>query len=233
MNLSFVQRGEGKDLVFLHGYLASKESFAPQIDYFGKFYRVTALDFPGMGGAEPLRAAWSVSDYADWTEEALARLHVENPNLIAHSFGGRVSIKLLARGRVDRAALTGCAGIVKRRTLSYRMKVKFYRFMKKVAPMYAERRFGSEEYRSLSPVMRESFKKIVNEDLRADASAITRPVLYLCGREDTETPPEQVKLLQSCTKGSSFLLLDGGHFTHLENPLAFSLAVEEFLHADL
>lgn len=48
MKLSYLQRGEGKDLVFLHGYLSSKESFYPQTEYFSKKFRVTALDFPGL-----------------------------------------------------------------------------------------------------------------------------------------------------------------------------------------
>ena len=61
MRLSYITKGEGEDLVLLHGYLSSKESFYPQISYFSAFYRVTALDFPGMGGAEPLEAPWSVA----------------------------------------------------------------------------------------------------------------------------------------------------------------------------
>ncbi|MDE5897432.1 MAG: alpha/beta hydrolase, partial [Clostridia bacterium] len=88
MKLSYLQAGEGQDLVMLHGYLSSKESFYPQIDYFSKFYRVTALDFPGFGGAEPIPFAYSVSDYADWTEEALFFLGIRSPRVFAHSFGG-------------------------------------------------------------------------------------------------------------------------------------------------
>ena len=74
-----IQRGRGKDLVLLHGYLSSKESFYPQIEYFSKFYRVTAFDFPGFGEAEPLKSAYSVGDYADWTEKFLKEAGIENP----------------------------------------------------------------------------------------------------------------------------------------------------------
>ena len=163
MKLSYIQKGSGKDLVFLHGYLATKESFYPQIEYFSKFYRVTALDFLGFGQAEKLTEPYSVSDYADWLMNALKELEIEKPLVIAHSFGGRVAVKCLSRGNVfERAVLTGCAGIVPKRTLKYKLRVKTYRIVKKFAPKYAERKFGSSEYRSLSPVMRESYKKIVN-----------------------------------------------------------------------
>ena len=213
----------------LHGYLSSKESFLPQIEYFSQFYRVTAPDFPGMGGANELGCPFSVGDYADWTERFLSEQGIVNPLVIAHSFGGRVAIKLLARGRVDRAVLTGCAGIVKKRTLRYRMRVRAYRIVKKIAPRYAEKHFGSAEYRSLPPVMRESYKKIVNEDLREEAKTITRPVLFVCGSEDRETPLASAQIYHACVKNSRLLVLKRcGHFAHIENPLAFNAAAEEF-----
>ena len=231
MKLSYVQQGEGKDLIFLHGYLASKESFYPQISYFSQFYRVTALDFPGFGGAEALPAAWSVKDYADWLVAALEELHIAFPHVVAHSFGGRVAVKCLARGNVfDRAVLTGCAGIVPRRTAGYKLRVRCYRAVRKIAPKYAERHFGSKEYRSLPPLMRESYKKIVNEDLRGDAKQIARPVLFVNGTRDCAVPPASVKVYLSCVPESKvFWMEDCGHFAHLENPLAFNAAAEEFL----
>ena len=217
--------------MFLHGYLSSKESFYPQINYFSRHFRVTAPDLPGFGGSELIPAAWSVGEYADWLEGFLKERGIVFPCVIAHSFGGRVAIKCLARGLIDRAVLTGCAGIVKRRTLSYHLKVKSYRLVKKFAPRFAEAKFGSAEYRSLSPLMRESYKKIVNEDLREEAKRIARPVLYLNGERDRETPLSSVKILHECTAGSRLAVLKGcGHFAHLDEPLLFNLAAEEFLN---
>ena len=121
---SVIRCGRGKDLIFLHGYLSSKESFYPQIEYFSKFYRVTAFDFPGFGEAEPLERPFSVGDYADWTENFLEKEGIENPFVIAHSFGGRVAVKCLSRKNLfDRAVLCGCAGIIPKRTLKYRVRV--------------------------------------------------------------------------------------------------------------
>lgn len=217
--------------MFLHGYLSSKESFYPQISYFSRRFRVTAPDLPGFGGSGSIPAAWSVGEYADWLEGFLKERGIAFPCVIAHSFGGRVAIKCLARGLIDRAVLTGCAGIVKKRTLSYRLKVKSYRLVKKFAPRFAEAKFGSAEYRSLSPLMRESYKKIVNEDLREEAKRIARPVLYLNGERDRETPLSSVKILHECTAGSRLAVLKGcGHFAHLDEPLLFNLAAEEFLN---
>lgn len=230
MNLSLIRRGSGKDVVFLHGYLSSKESFYPQIEYFSRFYRVTALDFPGFGGAEALDRPYSVSDYADWTQDALRELGIEFPHVIAHSFGGRVAVKCLSRGDLfDRAVLCGCAGIIPKRTPLYHMRVRAYKIAKRIAPRFAERRFGSAEYRTLSPVMRESYKKIVNEDLREDAKNICRPVLFINGEGDAETPLSSIEIYASRIRDSKIRVLKGcGHFAHLDDPLAFNLAAEEF-----
>ena len=216
----------------LHGYLASKETFAAEIAYFSRQFCVTALDFPGMGGADALTEPYSVQDYADWTREALGELGLTFPHLLAHSFGCRVAIKLLAAEPLfDRCVLTGCAGVVPRRGLGYHVRVKTYRAVRKLFPDFAERHFGSKDYRALPPVMRESFKKIVNEDLREDAARITRPVLLLNGREDRETPTSSVEILHRAVKGSRMCLLEGcGHFAFLDDPSAFRLAAEEFYH---
>ena len=230
MNVAYLRRGEGKDLVFLHGYLSCKESFYPQIGYFSRHFRVTAPDFPGFGESDRIPAAWSVGDYADWLEGFFKEQGIVFPYVIAHSFGGRVALKCLARGLIDRAVLTGCAGIVKKRTIAYRIRVGGYRLVKRVAPRFAEAHFGSREYRSLSPLMRESYKKIVNEDLREEAGRIARPVLYLYGERDKETPLSSGRILHECTAGSKLAVFKGcGHFAHLEEPLMFNLAAEEFL----
>ena len=230
MNIAYLRRGEGKDLVFLHGYLSCKESFYPQIGYFSRHFRVTAPDFPGFGESDRIPAAWSVGDYADWLEGFFKEQGIVFPYVIAHSFGGRVALKCLARGLIDRAVLTGCAGIVKKRTMAYRIRVGGYRLVKRVAPRFAEAHFGSREYRSLSPLMRESYKKIVNEDLREEAGRIARPVLYLYGERDKETPLSSGRILHECTAGSKLAVFKGcGHFAHLEEPLMFNLAAEEFL----
>ena len=229
--VSFLQKGTGKDLVFLHGYLSSKEAFAAQISYFSKFYKVTAFDFLGQGKSGELTAPFSVEDYAVWTEEVLSALGVQKPTVVAHSFGCRVAVKMAKRGRqvFDKIVLTGPAGVVFPRGRHYRIKVGLYRFVKKIAPKFADKHFGSAEYKTLSGVMRESYKKIVNEDLRGDAATIENQVLIIQGRSDWVTPLEEAEAYRAVMKNAKIALIDGGHFAFAENPLPFNILVEEFL----
>ena len=220
--------------MLLHGYLSSKESFASQVEYFSRFYRVTAFDFLGQGKSAELYAPFSVEDYAEWTEELLKGLRVQKPCVIAHSFGCRVLVKMAKRGKLelDKLVLTGPAGVVMNRGARYRWKVGLYRLVRRVAPAFANKHFGSKEYRSLSPMMRESYKKIVNEDLRKDASSIENPVLILQGERDTVTPACEAEAYRSVMKNARLVTLEGGHFAFAENPVAFNILVEEFLQDD-
>ncbi len=218
-------------MVFLHGYLSSKEAFTAQIEYFSRFFRVTALDFLGFGQSAPLTEPFSVGDYAAWTREVFRLLGISFPRIVAHSFGCRVAIKLLAGGEgCEKLLLTGPAGVILRRGLSYKCKVGAYRLVKKVFPAYAERRFGSAEYRSLPPIMKESYKKIVNEDLRLEAEKIACPTLLVEGEEDRTTPMEAAREYLARIPCCRLVTMRGGHFAFAEYPLAFNLIAEEFLY---
>ncbi len=219
-------------MVLLHGYLSCKETFAKQVEYFSRFYRVTAIDFLGFGGSMSLSSPFSVSDYAAWTKEVFTLLGVEKTHVIAHSFGCRVAVKLAASDPkiFDKMLLTGAAGVILKRSLSYKIKVKTYRFVRHFAPKFAERHFGSAEYKTLSPVMKESYKKIVNEDLRADARKIENPVLLLQGKDDRTTPKKEAQAYLNCMKQGRLIEMNGGHFAFMDDPLTFNLIAEEFFY---
>ncbi len=203
-----------------------------QVEYFSRFYRVTAIDFLGFGGSRCLTNPFSVSDYAAWTKAVFKLLNVQSPHVIAHSFGCRVAVKLAAQDPAffDKILLTGAAGVILKRGFSYRFRVKLYRLVKRFAPKFAERRFGSEEYRSLTPIMKESYKKIVNEDLRACAKQIENEVLLVEGEMDRVTPKEEAEAYLACLKRGKLIIMPGGHFAFAEYPVAFNLIAEEYFY---
>ncbi len=216
----------------MHGYLSSKEAFTAQVEYFSRFFRVTAIDFLGFGGSKPLTDAFSVSDYAAWTKEVFTLLGLQKPHVVAHSFGCRVAIKLAATDKAcfDKMVLTGPAGVRFPRSVQYKIKVRSYRLIKKFAPRFAERHFGSAEYRSLSSIMKESYKKIVNEDLREEAARIENAVLIIEGESDKTTPLAEAQAYLQRLRRGRLRLMQGGHFAFAEYPLRFNLIAEEFFY---
>ena len=227
-----LDRGAGKDVIFLHGYMSCKESFYYNTGEFARAFRVVAPDMPGFGASAPLEEEWSVGDYAAWLEKFIAECAADRPHVVAHSFGARVAIKLasLRPGIFERMVLVGGAGLVKPRSRSYKIKVAAYRAAKKFAPAFAEKRFGSREYRSLPPVMRGSYKKIVNEDLLCCAKKIELPVLLVYGRDDKVTPAcEEGAAFRAAIARSRLEVIEGGHFCFSENHLQFNKLAAAFL----
>ena len=123
------------------------------------------------------------------------------------------------------------AGLEKPRSPRFMRKVRAYRRIKKLFPKFAEKHFGSEEYKKLSPLMRESYKKIVNEDLRADAAKILNPALLIYGKDDKVTPPyEEGEIFNSLIKNSRLEIIEGDHFCFCRNPELFNHKVLNFLN---
>lgn len=229
-------KGTGAPVILLHGYLSKKESFYYQIEAFSKAgRRVIAPDFPAFGASAPIDFPWSVGDYADWLDKFIKINGLAGADVLAHSFGARVVFKLLSRysesdGLVNRLIITGGAGLVKPRSPQYMRRVRRYRRVKKFFPKLAEKKFGSEEYRSLSPLMRESYKLIVNEDLRECAGRISCPTLLIYGNKDSVTPPsEEGEIFRSAIKGSRLEVMEGTHFCFSENPQVFNALALNFL----
>lgn len=233
--MPLIRRGAGEKIVLLHGYLSRKESFYYQIKFLENYYTVIAPDLPGFGASPPLTQAYSVGDYAIWLEKFFKVQGIEGAYILAHSFGARVSFKLLSRRPklCKKLIITGGAGIVKPRTPQYMRKVRRYRRVKKLFPKFAERHFGSPEYRTLSPIMRESYKKIVNEDLSDCCKKITCPTLLIYGKDDTVTPPdEEGKIFSELIADSRLKLTDGGHFCFSEHPERFNAEIFNFLREE-
>lgn len=220
-------------MLMLHGYLSDKRSFYYQIQELSKNgFLCIAPDMPCFGSSGMTDRPWSVGDYANWLKDFISAMDIKGAYVIAHSFGARVALKLFSQeiSLCEKLLITGGAGVVKPRSPQYIRQVKRYRLIKKFFPKYAERHFGSKEYRSLSPMMKESYKLIVNEDLKGCAQKIVCPTLLIYGREDTVTPyDEEGEIFNNLIKGSKLQLIDGGHFCFSENYKNFNSLALHFL----
>ena len=176
-----------------------------------------------------------MGDYSEWLLRFLKAQNAIQVHILAHSFGARVAFKTLYNhpGIAKSLIITGGAGIVRPRSPEYLKKVARYRRIKRFFPKFAERHFGSEEYRTLSPLMRGSYKKIVNEDLSACAAAIKCRTYLLYGDSDGVTPPdEEGQTFHKLISGSRFDTMQGGHFCFSEHPDVFNSKILDFLREE-
>ena len=78
--------------------------------------------------------------------------------------------------------------------------------------------------------LKETFLKIISEDLSASAKNITIPTLLIWGVNDTETPLTDGKKLSQLISGSELKVLnETGHFVHREKSQGVAKLIQEFL----
>ena len=218
--------------MFLHGYLSSGKSFAYQIPFFKKDFRVFAPDLKGFGINRGMERPYSLDDYVKDVKEYIKANGLVKPHVIAHSFGARIAIKIASEDEnlFDKMVLTGAAGLKPKRKIGYRIKKCVYKTLKLIVPKEKLSIFYSGDYNSLSPVMKESFIKIVNEHLDSLLPKITNDTFIVFGENDKETPLYMAKRLKAGIKNSKLTVIKGaGHFCFIDKPIRFNMEVREFL----
>ena len=135
----------------------------------------------------------------------------------------------------------GSAGIVHEKTFKQKMAVKRFKFLrglfniKYIYWLFPEiiddwrSRQGSADYRSATPVMRNTLVMAVNEDLRDLLPKIDRETLLIWGDKDTATPIGDAKIMEEKIKGSGLVVLEGStHYAFLEQPAKFRSIIRSF-----
>jgi pimeloyl-ACP methyl ester carboxylesterase len=200
--LNSVQLGQsGNPLVMLHGWGQNLQSLQPMGELLATKSRVHLIDLPGFGKSPPPPADWDTEQYADRIYQYLAEQGIEQADLVAHSVGGRISIRLAHKypGRVRSMTLINAAGLQRRRTLQQSLRgqwIKNLRNAFKLSPLnrdelltWHSQKYGSRDYLNAG-VLKGTFLKVINEDLTELAKQISLPVLLLWGEADMETPVE-------------------------------------------
>jgi pimeloyl-ACP methyl ester carboxylesterase len=236
--------GSGTPVLLLHGWGVDSATMRPILTYLKESIgaRAISLDFPGFGLSDHPAEAWNVSKYVTLVLGFLDQLGLVQVDIIAHSFGGRVAIKLAAGypARVRKLVLVDSAGIRPPRSPAYYLRVylaKLIRVLADVLPGTAGRLVmgkllsnqGSNDYRSAGD-MRPTFVRIVNEDLRHYLQVIKCPTLLVWGELDADTPLRDARLMENMIPNVCLKVLKGArHFCYLDDFSAFSQAITPFL----
>uniref|UniRef100_UPI003012B637 alpha/beta fold hydrolase n=1 Tax=Caldimonas tepidiphila TaxID=2315841 RepID=UPI003012B637 len=95
VRLHYVERGTGPTVVLLHGNLVLLQDFIASglIDRLSRNYRVVAFDCPGFGHSErPRDRMWTASAQARLLHLAFAKLDIERPVVLGHSWGVLIAL---------------------------------------------------------------------------------------------------------------------------------------------
>ncbi|MDP4118817.1 MAG: alpha/beta hydrolase [Bacillota bacterium] len=247
MNIHYDVSGKGKNVIILHGWGASSAVMQPIVNGLEGKMRVFNLDLPGFGKSdEPLSGDWNIYSYADFVKDFATALEIDNPVIIAHSYGGRIALILAGKKmmKINKMVLTGCAGILPKRGISYYTKVYSYKIMKKISRLTGsffkkqkekmKKKYGSEDYRNASEKMRAVMVRAINEDLKYLLPHISVSTLLIWGEDDEATPLSDGKIMEKFIPDAGLVVMPGsGHFAFLQQSVWFNNIVKKFLEKDM
>jgi len=97
INLYYERHGQGKPVVFLHGYTGSCDDWKNQVDALPPGYRALVLDHRGHGRTEaPKREDdYAIKLFEEDVFSLLKYLHIECCCLAGHSMGGYIALEFV------------------------------------------------------------------------------------------------------------------------------------------
>lgn len=233
-----------KTILILHGWGVSGKKYKVVTDILQeKGYTVFAPDLPGFGDTKLLKKEMSVDDYVNFVKNFISIKKLSNIILIGHSFGGRVAIKLSASHdpRIAGLILTGSAGIKPKLAFPKRLvmyvaislgelfRYPFLYWIKNKVRKTLYFIIGEWDYYRAGD-LRETFKRVISEDLISYLHNITIPTLLVWGREDRIIQLSYGKKMNELITNSTLVVVpDRGHKLPYEDPKAFATTILPFL----
>ena len=221
VDINYIDYGSGeKTLVLLHGWGQNIDMMKPVGDKLQKNNRIIIIDLPGFGETKEPNSLWTIYDYAEAVHELLKSLKIDNPILIGHSFGGKISLIYASLYRVYKLILFGSP--YKKEIKKLSTKTKILKKLKKVPLLnkfegFAKKHIGSTDYKNASEFMRKILVEHVNLDITEDVKKIKCPTLLVLGTNDTEVNVEEAYELEKLIPDSGVVVYEGcTHYAYLE-----------------
>jgi pimeloyl-ACP methyl ester carboxylesterase len=236
-----------RSIIVLHGWGLSGKRFNGLVEALSALkYTVYAPDLPGFGDSEIPEFVYTLTDYCDFLDRYIQTNHIDHPVLIGHSFGGRVSLKYVQMHpeKISALILTGAPGFTPvpgMRLKLFIMVAKIGKFISSIWPLSVIQDFvrsryyyavGARDYYRANGVMRDIFKKIVQEDLMASMMSVRIPCALLWGELDRITPLWIAKKMNKIIQNSTLTVIpQSDHGVSFKQPELFANEVQTILAA--
>lgn len=221
ININYIRYGnkDKQTVVLLHGWGQNIQMMKPVGDNLTD-YDVIIIDLPGHGQSEEPKEVWSLNDFVDMIHELLTSLNIDNPILIGHSFGGKLTLLYASKYQTKKIILLASPFKVKKNPNSLKVKIlkklKTIPGLKNVAEKM-KKHMGSEDYRNASPMMRNILVKHVNTDITDDIKKIKCSAIIIWGTKDVAVPISDAYELESLIDDSAVIPYEGcTHYAYLE-----------------
>lgn len=247
LKINYKIAGDGQPILILHGWGGSSDSWIRVQELLARAgFKVIIPDFPGFGKSFTPDRAWDNDDYLNWLLEFINYLRLDKFYLISHSFGGRIAIKLAVQYPEKIENLIFCSPAGVKTNLDFKAKIIFtlarmgnaiftpkhlIRFKDGIRNIFYIF-LRNKDYVKAKGNMRETIKKVLNEDLLPLLSGIKAKTLIIWGENDKMVPTKQVFLYKERLKDAKIELLpEIGHSPHLEVPEKLAEIIIQFIQS--
>lgn len=232
-----------KNIIILPGWGNTRETFNYLISILKEEYTVYILDYPGFGKSTFPNRDLTIKDYSYLITEFIKKKKINNPTLIAHSFGGRIIIDMFQdlKVKINNLILIDIAGIKPKKSLFKKIKEKTYKLLKKLVfilpkgtrkPILEKliKLFGSSDYYMLPDNIRNTFINIVNYDQKDLIKNINVDTLIIWGELDKDVPLKDGYYINKEIKNSGLVIIPKSrHFPYLDRAYYVNRVILEYL----
>ena len=244
LDINYIDEGEGPVCLMLHGWGSSSDAYRGIINAIKHSYRCVALDFPGCGKSSLPDRPWTLDDYTSLIKKFCEELSLGNPIMFGHSHGGRVTLKMAADKILSpqKLVLLDSAGLIPKKSIKTRLRARSFKIIKGFCTLPGLKKpcaglldrargyFGSADYNSAPPVMRQTLVNLVNTDIRDILGKIEASTLLIWGENDTATPLSDAKIIEKSIPDCGLCVIEGaGHWSFVENPSLAHAIIKSFL----
>ena len=222
ISLHYLEKGQGKPLILLHGNGEDNSYFVYQVAYFSRFYRVMALDTRGHGQSPRGTAPFSIQQFAEDLRGFLDQHDIPKAHILGFSDGGNIALTFALHypERVDRLILNGAnlfpAGV--KPTVQLPIVLGYH-----TASLFAKRSPKAKENAALLGLM------VKEPNIRPEElNGLTVPTLVIAGTKDM-IRESHTRLIARSLPNARLVLLPGDHFIANKEPAVFNRAVRDFL----
>jgi len=209
------------DIIVLHGWGSNKklmkQSFSPHMKAFRHIY----IDLPGFGNST-CSSTLTTIDVARIVELFMIHINASKDIILGHSFGGKVALFLEPKLLV----LVASAGIYKAKPLKVKAKIAVFKAFKGLGLSKLRSLFVADDAKELSEYMYQTFKNVVNEDFSSEFADFDGKALLFWGKEDTATPLESAKRIESLIADAKLDVYEGDHYFFMQNSQDISKKIE-------
>lgn len=247
-NIHFVSQGDGRPVVFLHGFCETHKIWEDFIPLLSPNIKTFALDLPGFGSSPLHSSPFTLDEVAQELNSWIDAKCLKKPILIGHSLGGYISLAMIATNASLFSGLnlfhsTAMPDVEAKKE----SRVKAIEFVRKngvgaFVQNFIPGLFYDEEHPAVPSAVQLASATRVDTFIsytlamkdRPDRTHVLKksifPVLLIGGEFDPVIEPDSLKrqaLLNSNIDFSN--LLNTGHMGFLESPKASAEAVNHLI----